>query len=202
MICIKSEEGISVFILSNYGFVDLHCYSDKENFKNDLPYFMQIIDSFKYDADYGYNQITKDASFSKNSSGHTVISIIELIVLIVFSAISSLLGAVFVQLATKIVAGFKPPYRTAYVTTFISCCCVIACFKLSIILAGVNMGTALILPLLVGLFTSSLLYGKKIRHPETGPIGFGKGIRVACFLAIVVFIVIVTFGLLVPLSPK
>jgi hypothetical protein len=205
MVFIKSEEGVSVFILSNYGFVDLHCYSDKENFENDLPYFTQIIDSFRYDAGYGYNQITKDTSFFKNRSGPTVSvsELIELIVLIIFSAISSLLGAIFVQLATKIVAGFKPPYGTAYITTFISCCCVIACFiALPIISAGVNMGTVLILPLLVGFFTSSLLYGKKIRHPETGPIGFGKGMLITCFLAMACFLIFFTVGIVVPLLSK
>ena len=56
-----------MFILSDYGFVDLHCYSDKENFENDLPYFMQIIDSFRYDAGYGYSQITKNTMVSPST---------------------------------------------------------------------------------------------------------------------------------------
>jgi tetratricopeptide (TPR) repeat protein/uncharacterized RDD family membrane protein YckC len=68
MLFIKSEDSISVFFLSNYGSVDLHCYSTKENFENDLPYFTHIVDSFRYDIGYEYNQFTKNKS-SNTASG-------------------------------------------------------------------------------------------------------------------------------------
>ncbi len=60
--------GITSIIPSNYGAVNLHCYSTKDNFENDLPAFTQIIDSFRYDIGYEYNQFTKNKS-SDTASG-------------------------------------------------------------------------------------------------------------------------------------
>jgi hypothetical protein len=61
---------------------------------------------------------------------------------------------------------------------------------------------AVILWIVGGFFTSSLIYGRKIRHPKIGPIGFGKGILITCFLATIGFIILVTVGIVVPLLSK
>lgn len=50
---------ITAIMLSNYGSVNIYCYSTKNDFENDLPYFTQIINSFRYDVGYEYNQFTK-----------------------------------------------------------------------------------------------------------------------------------------------
>jgi len=59
---------LTSIIPSNYGTVNLHCYSTKDSFENDLPIFTQIIDSFRYDIGYEYNQFTKNQS-SDTASG-------------------------------------------------------------------------------------------------------------------------------------
>ncbi len=62
---------LSSIIPSNYGSVNLHCYSTKDSFENDLPTFTKIIDSFRYDIGYEYNQFTKNSCAAKNGeSGH------------------------------------------------------------------------------------------------------------------------------------
>jgi hypothetical protein len=59
---------LTAIILSNYGNVALFCYSTKENFDNELPYFTEIINSFRYDIGYEYGQVTKDNYIAKTNS--------------------------------------------------------------------------------------------------------------------------------------
>lgn len=63
---------LNAMFLSNYGSVNLHCYSTKENFEDDLLYFTQIIDSFKFDVGYRYDQITKDNYPVRNNSSKSL----------------------------------------------------------------------------------------------------------------------------------
>jgi len=51
---------LTAAILSNYGSINLYCYSAQDDFENDLPYFTRIIDSFRYDIGYEYNQFIKN----------------------------------------------------------------------------------------------------------------------------------------------
>jgi len=66
---------LTAIILNNYGSVNLHCYSTKDSFENDLPFFTQIIDSFRYDIGYGYNQFAKNIYAVKNGTSRRPLSI-------------------------------------------------------------------------------------------------------------------------------
>lgn len=99
--------------------------------------------------------------------------------LILVSAVASLIGAFFVQISTRIVAGFKPTYGRAWLTAFaVMIASSVIRFALTAII-GVPTDVATQILLMVGLCcVQATISGEMLEHPETGAIGFGKGLLV------------------------
>lgn len=109
-----------------------------------------------------------------------------LIVGIAVVAIMSLIGALFVQLGTKWVAKFKPSYGLAYLTTFLGN---LGPFIVEFVIepspgmSGQSFaGGPMVLSMVINFFVAAAIYGLLIKHPDTGPIGFGKGCLVGMAL--------------------
>lgn len=127
--------------------------------------------------------------------------IIQLIGTIIGAAIGSLIGAVFVRLATHWVCKFTPAYGMAYVATFYSylTCNIIGIF------VGLMIGTTgnlfnpitIILLMVIGFFIGAAIYGIMIKHPESGPIGFGKACLVNLVLLLIGAVIFGIIGLIV-----
>ena len=111
--------------------------------------------------------------------------IVQLIGMLIGATVGALIGAVFVRLATRMVAGFTPPFGTSWLAAYLG-------FAASIIIvfvAGISLGasrghvdaSANILLMVIGFFVQAAIYGSLLKHPESGPIGFGK----ACLVSIV-----------------
>ena len=73
--------GLTFTIPSNYGCINLYCYSTKDSFENDLPYFTQIVDSFRYDVGYAYSQVTKTNYDAKNASGRNLLATVSILLI-------------------------------------------------------------------------------------------------------------------------
>ena len=69
---------------------------------------------------------------------------------------------------------------------------------------GLSGGDATIVPWisgLIGFFGGAAIYGAMIKHPETGPIGFVKGILISLFLlAVLIVIGLIVVGLIAILA--
>jgi hypothetical protein len=119
--------------------------------------------------------------------------LIFLVAVILFSLI---IGAVFVRMATQIVAGFTPSYGMACTAIIFSIAAsiVVGIFIALFSAAGGSQISPLAssLSILLGLVVHAAIYGTVLRD-GTEPIGFGKGFLVILFqqvLAIVIFIVL------------
>ena len=124
------------------------------------------------------------------------LSFMGLICAIPLIAIVSLIGALFVKLAARIVISEWIPYGDAYKACFMAAIAgaliswIVQCFSPS---SGEGMMSN-IFALIISFFVSSSIYGNKILHPNTGAIGFAKGILVSLVLygiAVVLAIIIV-----------
>jgi hypothetical protein len=126
----------------------------------------------------------------------------QLVAKTVGAAIGALIGALFIQLGTKWIAKFKPSYGTAYLAAFLG---YLASFVVGVVIGlFVGMsghsfgGSPVVLSMVIGFSVAAAIYGLLIKHPETGPIGFGKACLVALvqlllsgvILAIIVLVVI------------
>ena len=115
----------------------------------------------------------------------------------------SFISAYVLQLATQWQLNFKPRYFEAYKLVFFS---VLAITLLSLLIGSVigiisapassayqeqlTQGKAGLASLVASFIFQSFIYGKYIKHPEKGPIGFNKGAAVAVNQIIIVFLVI------------
>lgn len=88
----------------------------------------------------------------------------------------ALMGAYFAQLGARWSAGFKPSFWHAFSATLLAYAAGFAAVMLLIML-GMTRGWAL--PVLIYGLTCALLYGRMLRHPKTGPLGWKMGARVA-----------------------
>lgn len=111
-----------------------------------------------------------------------------LIVGVVFVAVASLVNAVFVRLGCRILFRLPVGFGRAYLAS------VAGAGAALLVNLGVNCSALLAFPgwrdggvpaglgllfLAVAVATHGACYGRMIRHPETGPIGFGRGVLVA-----------------------
>jgi len=122
---------------------------------------------------------------------------------VALAIIGSFVAAFVLQFAVKFVCKFKPSYWMAYEASFIV---IIVChgivdflLALVVIISGFTVVPMLkVLSVLIGFFVTSGLVGRIIKHPETGQIGFRKGILItlvgvlmqATFLGLIVFIIV------------
>ena len=108
-----------------------------------------------------------------------------LIIFAIVCAIGSLIGTLLLQFATQVFAQFKPTYGRAYgiifLVSYVSW--VGGYFIWSDIGGGDASNTsAYIITGVIGFLMGSVIFSKMLRHPETGPIGFVKGILISLFL--------------------
>jgi len=88
----------------------------------------------------------------------------------------ALMGAFFAQLGARWSAGFKPSFWHAFSATLLAYAAVFAGAVLLVML-GMTRGWSSLL--LVYALSCAVLYGRMLRHPETGPLGWKMGARVA-----------------------
>jgi hypothetical protein len=115
-------------------------------------------------------------------------------VLVISIVIGLLIGAMFVMLATRIVAGFTPSLGMACAAIFLSVC---ASVVLAVVLTLLRAGSGSQLPpiaglisILVSIIVHSSIYGSVLRDRAT-PIGTGKGCLVILLQNILVVIALV-----------
>lgn len=128
-------------------------------------------------------------------------SIVEWIFVFAYgAAFASVLSAIVVRVTTKLVARFTPPFGAAYMASFFG-------FSLGSAVSGAGefvlsafgiQASVMIsrLIMLMGFFPYAGILGLMIKHPETGPIGFGKGclvLLIAAMICIGVYIGISSF---------
>jgi hypothetical protein len=99
------------------------------------------------------------------------------------AAIGSLIGALLVQLVAPPIIGFRPGYGAAYRASFAG---VVAGTSAVFVIALMNGLTSwaqidLANPSIavIGLVSAAIVYGRALKHPESGPIGPAKGLLVA-----------------------
>jgi hypothetical protein len=106
----------------------------------------------------------------------------ELIGQILAVVVAALIGAIFVRIACKRIAKFKPPYGMAYKAAFLGYLSpVLVGLVVDFVLGALGQsltGPSTVLLIIFVLFVQAALYSKMIKHPETGAIGFGKACQV------------------------
>ncbi|AFY69759.1 hypothetical protein Pse7367_1468 [Thalassoporum mexicanum PCC 7367] len=129
--------------------------------------------------------------------GGVVLIIAGLIII----AILSLLVALILQLSMQMALGAKPTYGNAYVTTFVAYLVVGTVQSAFRAITGNPLDSELGLPprewlvlTLISYVTQSLIYGLLLKYPESGAIGFGKGMFVS--LIQTVLVVVITIAIL------
>jgi hypothetical protein len=123
-----------------------------------------------------------------------------------FLAVLALAGALIIQFGTKLIAKFKPTYRAAYFTAFLSYLplpvgifiyrFVAGFFRHSLFvkdMTAVYNPTEKIWAVPAAFLIPVIIYGLLIKHPEKGPIGFAKGLFLQClncafFFAVLIFL--------------
>ena len=111
-----------------------------------------------------------------------IFMIVELITLVIVGAIVALLLALIVQIATAWIAKFTPKYAMAYKAVFLAFLAIIlASTVLDIVLPTSIIPFApdtffrnLVPHLVLGFGLQCWVYGRMLKHPDTGPIGFGR----------------------------
>ncbi|RJP36917.1 MAG: hypothetical protein C4547_06575 [Phycisphaerales bacterium] len=105
------------------------------------------------------------------------------------AAIAALLGTGLILLGTKLTCKFTPPFRVAYKASVVAwavAAMIAAAIDFPFRLLGHPFPLAtLILALVVGFSVSASIYGRMLRHPEFGPIGYGR----ACLVSAIQFAV-------------
>lgn len=111
----------------------------------------------------------------------------EIILRMLFQiAIASLIGAVFLRFATHTVAKFDLPYGRAYWLVFlVSAISNIAAFVFGSAFGARNPIAIIILTLIFWLFIGAGIFGKMIQTPQSGEIGFGKGMKISCIVVLI-----------------
>lgn len=120
----------------------------------------------------------------------------QIIGAVIGAAIGALIGALVVRFATNLVAKFIPPFGMAYKASFLGA---IATYLIGFVLGFIVgasgnefSGTGYLLLTVIGFFVYAAILGPMIKHPETGPIGFGKACLVS--LAQVITMVVIIGG--------
>lgn len=120
---------------------------------------------------------------------------------IIGAAIGALIGALVVRFATNIVAKFIPPFSMAYKASFVG---ELATYLIGLLLgfiigaSGNQIGkVGYLLFVVIGFFVYAAILSPMIKHPETGPIGFGKACYVSLVQTITMIVIIGGVSLLV-----
>lgn len=115
-------------------------------------------------------------------------------------AIGSLVGALFIQFATERVCKFRPSYGTSYKAYFTASIIGYACsLGLAFAFYEANKIAYLFLAVGISFFIGSMVYGKLIQNPASGPIGFSKG----CLISLVLLLIgIAILGLIVLIAKR
>ncbi len=109
-------------------------------------------------------------------------------------AIGALPGAGLVMLGTRLTCRFTPPFRVAYKGTLwvgIATSMIAAAIDFPPRLFGASLPALTTgLALIIGFSVSASIYGRMLRHPELGPIGYGR----ACLVSAIQFAVMSAIG--------
>ena len=102
----------------------------------------------------------------------------------VFAAgIGSLIGAFLVQLVAPPIVGFRPRYGVAYRASFAGIVAGTSAVFLIALMNGLTSWAEIDLAnpgiAVIGLVFAAIVYGRALKHPESGPIGPAKGLLVA-----------------------
>ncbi len=112
-----------------------------------------------------------------------------LLFLVVF-VVDFIIEALFVQVGTKIVARFWPPFWTAVKAVFLGFMCLMVIGILALPFSKNMIG---IFASFIGFFSVATIYGIMIKSPEQRPIGTGK----ACLVLLIQLALTVIIGLAV-----
>jgi len=107
----------------------------------------------------------------------------------------SLIGALVIQLATKMVAGFKPGYGIAFLTALVA---VIAgaCVNYGLGMALSTMAFAWAICLVVAIAVEAAIIGFMIKNPQGTALGFAKGLLVTVIEIVIMTVLFVGVPLL------
>lgn len=110
------------------------------------------------------------------------------------AVIQALIGALIIQVATKAVCQFRPPYGMAFKAVLIVA---ITMFAINAITHLLNVHSSLGLGLagLVGFIVGAAIYGRLLEGPS-GPIGTGRGALVSLVAALVGILIAVVLLLI------
>jgi hypothetical protein len=110
-----------------------------------------------------------------------------LIVALVIIAICIVVGALIVQLATKMAAGFKPTLGNAVATVIVG---LIASMIVGWVLQMLLGSTGSIVGLVVGFLVNAYIINMMIKQPAGGQMGFGK----ACLVSLIQYIIYIVLS--------
>jgi len=71
----------------------------------------------------------------------------------------------------------------------------LVCFPINIVFEALGNPCATFIALPVNFFITSAIYGGMIKEPETGPIGFAKGLLISFYLLLIGFVLGLIVGL-------
>jgi len=109
------------------------------------------------------------------------------------AAALALVGALLVQLATKIVAKYKPPYGMAYKAAFLGDLSVVVIIFVGTF--GVEFNERSLfsrLAMIIAIpLVEAVIYTHLIESPEKQPLGFGNACMVSLIHSFLIFVVII-----------
>lgn len=119
----------------------------------------------------------------------------SIIGIIIGAALGALIGALIIRFATKLVAKFVPPFGMAYKASFLG---VAATYLTGYVFGIIDRAsgnqfssTRFILLTVISFFIYAVILGPMIKHPQTGPIGFGKACLVSLAQIITMVVIVV-----------
>ena len=111
---------------------------------------------------------------------------------LVLIVVCVVVGALIIQVATRMVAGFAPRFGICVLTAIIGFVAVIAAKWLLAMVLGEGLGSGL-LTLIVGFLVNSAVINALVKMPSGAQMGFGK----AALVSVVEYVIEIILGLIV-----
>jgi hypothetical protein len=108
--------------------------------------------------------------------------------ILVFLVVCVLVGALIVQLATKMAAGFKPTLGNAVATVLVG---IILGGIINYVLQMILGSTGSLIGLVVAFLVNAFIINMMVKAPAGGQMGFGK----ACLVSLVQYIIYIVLAL-------